>query len=66
MAGAIKRMADKIIEKRAKGNETLALLTVAKITLKGVRVEKYDAASPDDPIVINKLKRIAAELGVTL
>ena len=66
MAGTIKRMVDKIIEKRAKGNEAIGLLTKAKITLKGVPVDRYTEASPDDPAVLEKLKRIASELGVTL
>ncbi len=66
MAGQIKKMIDSIIQQRAKGNETIAITTKAKLTLKGLNPDSYSASSEDDPNVIAKLKVIAAELGVTV
>jgi hypothetical protein len=57
-------MVDRIIEERSNGNETIALTTKAKITLKGVSVDKYTDASEDDPKVLANLRKIAGEMGV--
>jgi hypothetical protein len=32
--------------------------------LKGINPDKYNVASPDDPIIINKLHQLAQELNV--
>lgn len=64
MAGQIKKMIDRIVSQRAKGNETLANITVTKLILRGIRVDDYDAASPDDPSVIDQLRTIASDLSV--
>jgi len=59
-------MLDSIIEKRARGNATIALTTKTKIVLKGVAIDRYSGDSPDDAAVIAKVKAIAAEMGVAL
>lgn len=66
MAGKIKAMCDKIIAKRANGNPSIAKITKTKLVLKGVNPDKYDASSPDDPVIIDKLTQVAKELGVVL
>ena len=66
MAGQIKEMLDQIIETRSRGDSFLALTTKTKLALKGINPEKYDLNSEDDPWVINKVKRMAKEMGVTL
>ncbi|HOQ47019.1 MAG TPA: hypothetical protein PLA43_04070 [Bryobacteraceae bacterium] len=59
-------MIDTIIAQRSKGNPTIELTTKTKMILKGINPDRYTSTSEDDPVVIGKLKKIAAELGVTL
>jgi hypothetical protein len=66
MAGQIKQMLDQIIESRSQGDPFLALTTKTKLVFKGINPEKYDGNSEDDPLVITKVRQIAAELGVAL
>jgi hypothetical protein len=66
MPGKIKRMVDSIVQQRSKGNEVLVSTTLAKIIIKGVNARKYTDTCPDDPEVIDKLRVIASELGVTI
>jgi hypothetical protein len=66
MAGTIKHMIDAITEKRSRGNPTIALTTRTKFILKGVNPASFNAASPDDPAVIAKVKAIGAEMGVSV
>jgi hypothetical protein len=66
MAGQIKALIDKIVSQRAKGNETIALTTKTKILLKGINPNQWTASSPDDPLVITKIKQIGQELGISV
>jgi len=66
MAGQVKAMIDQIIEKRSKGNALLASTTQTKLILKGFDPARYDASSPDDPMILARLRQVAAELNVTL
>ncbi|MBM7865970.1 hypothetical protein GTO89_06535 [Heliobacterium gestii] len=66
MAGTIKCMIDAIIAKRSRGNATIAMTTRTKIFLKGINPDIYNMSSPDDPAVIEKLRGIARDLGVSL
>lgn len=59
-------MIETIIEHRAKGNPTVAACTKTKLILKGINPDKYDQGSADDPAVMDKLKALAVDLGVTL
>ena len=59
-------MIDAIIEDRAHGNPTLVLTTKTKLILKGFNPDKFTATSPDDPQVMEKLRTLAREMGVTL
>jgi hypothetical protein len=66
MAGKIKELIDMVIDKRSKGNTVIAATTRTKIILKGVNPDQFDKNSPDDPVVITKIKAIATEMGVTV
>jgi len=66
MPRQIKPMIDTIIAQRSKGNPTIELTTKTKMILKGINPDRYTSTSEDDPVVIGKLKKIAAELGGTL
>ena len=66
MAGEIKRLLDKIVDERSKGNSAIMLTTKTKIILKGINFDSYTPASQDDQAVIAKVKQIAVELGVRI
>lgn len=66
MAGQIHRMIDTIIQKRSNGNETIAKTTKTKFILKGINPDKFNNASPDDQVIIDKLKLIANEFGIAV
>lgn len=66
MAGQIKHMLDSIITQRAKGNSTIVLTTKTKLIIKGVNPDHFSSTSEDDPVVIAKVRTIAAELGVAV
>lgn len=66
MAGKIKTMCNKIIEKRAGGNPVIEKLTKTKLVLKGINPDQFTASSPDDQLIIAKLIQIAKDLGITL
>ena len=62
MAGKIHKMLDNIIKQRSKGNPTIALVIKTKLILKGLNPDKFDDTSPDDPVIIGKVKQIETEL----
>ncbi|TYQ16586.1 UNVERIFIED_CONTAM: hypothetical protein Cloal_3142 [Acetivibrio alkalicellulosi] len=66
MSGIIKDMITQIIEERSKGNSVIAQTTKAKFIFKGINPDKYDSNSEDDPVIIEKVTRIAQELNVKL
>ncbi|MBN1980443.1 MAG: hypothetical protein JW795_02855 [Chitinivibrionales bacterium] len=65
MAGKIKKMIESIIEQRSGGNTTIALTTKTKIILKGIDPGNFTPQSDDDPETIEKLRKIAQELGIS-
>jgi len=66
MAGEVKRMLDRIIELRSRGNETIARTTKTKLILKGINPSKFTVDSENDPEIIARIKQIAIELGVKI
>ena len=66
MAGQIKRMIDKIIEEKAHNNDALKYIVQAKLALKGINVNAYHSHSEDDPVILEKLRQIAKDIGVKL
>lgn len=66
MPGQIKQLLDSIVQQRAKGNPTLLMTTRTKLILKGLNPDAFTASSPDDPVLVAKVRALAAELGVQL
>jgi len=66
MAGQIRRLLEKIVHDRSRGDSVIANTTKAKLILKGINFDKYTSTSEDDPRVIERLRQIADELGVKL
>ncbi len=66
MAGKIKLMLEEIVKQRSATNPMLAGIVRTKLILKGLDPAKYDANSPDDPIVIQKIVATALEMGMRL
>jgi hypothetical protein len=64
MAGQIKEIIDTLIKKRANGNPTIERTTKTKLILKGINPDLYNANSPDDANVLEKLKSIITELNL--
>ncbi|HWQ68268.1 MAG TPA: hypothetical protein VN372_15545 [Methanospirillum sp.] len=64
MAGKIQALIDEIIEIRSHGNPGLASTTKAKLLLKGIDPNKYNSQSPDDPVIIAKVRQCAQEMGI--
>jgi hypothetical protein len=66
MPGKIKQMIEEIVRQRSATNPMLAGIVRTKLLLKGLDPAKFDASSPDDPIVIQKIMATASEMGVHL
>ena len=66
MAGQIKRLLDRIIESRTQGNAFLVPFVRARIMLKGICPENFDATSEDDPVMISRVKMLALDMGIDL
>ena len=66
MAGQIKRLIQRLIDERSRGNPTLAVTTRTKLLLKGIRIDEYADSSPDDAAVIQHVRNVAGEMGITL
>ncbi len=66
MSGKIKKAIDEIIEQRSNGNPTLASTTKTKLILKGVNPDLYKEDSPDEQVVIAKIRQIATDFGIAL
>ncbi|OQX05515.1 MAG: hypothetical protein BWK80_52070 [Desulfobacteraceae bacterium IS3] len=66
MAGQIKQLIDTIIVKRSKGLKGLIYTTKAKLLLKGIDPDGYNEASDDNPLILERIRKIAVELGVDM
>jgi hypothetical protein len=66
MAGQIKRMLERIVDERGKGDDVLRMLTRAKLILKGFDPARYTLTSPEDAATVARVKQVARELGVML
>lgn len=66
MNGTIKSMIDQIYLQRANGNQSIIEALKVKLVLKGVYPDTYAQDSPDDPVVIEKVKTIANEMGIII
>jgi len=66
MPGKIKRMIDEIVRQRTALNPMFAGMVKTKLLLKGIDPSRYDANSPDDPAVIQKVAAAGVEMHVDL
>ena len=66
MAGKIKQQMDSLIAEVSKNNPILASTTRTKLILRGLNPSKFTQDSPDDPVILEKLKDIAEAFGVKL
>lgn len=66
MAGKVKELIDRLIELRTKGDHGLIAPVKIKLIMKGVDPDLFDAASPDNPVVIQRVMTIAREMGYEL
>ncbi len=64
LAGQIYNIIQSVITQKSKGNQIIARSIKTKMILKGIAVDKYTPASPDDPAVVQKVKDIAKEFGL--
>lgn len=66
MAGRVKELIDRLIEMRTKGDRGLVAPLKIKLIMKGVDPDLFDASSPDNPLVIQRIITIAKEMGYEL
>jgi len=57
-------MIQKIVTEKSRGNQVIANSVRTKIILKGIAIDKYTPTSPDDVIVMQKLRQVAQEFGL--
>lgn len=66
MAGMIKQMVEEIYRQRANGEQRIVNSLKVRLILKGVYPDTYTESSTDDPEAIEKVKKIAEEMGVRI
>lgn len=66
MAGQVHTLIDKLVQTRAKGNQTVANMVRTKLLLKGIKAQDWTPASQDDAEMLTRLRTIAKEMGVAL
>jgi hypothetical protein len=62
--GQIQRLLSDIIERRSKQNPFVAKHLKAKLLLKGIDVDRYGPNTPDNPVVLDKLKKLALSMNI--
>lgn len=66
MAGEVKRLIDQLIVLRTRGERGLVAPLKIKLIMKGVDPDLYDDSSPDNPMIVERVKSIAREMGFEL
>ena len=66
MAGQVHAAIQRIIAIRGKGNRMIENGTKTKLLLKGINASKWTPASPDDPLMLDKVRQAAFEFGVSI
>jgi hypothetical protein len=66
MAGKTKELIDQIIQQKSMGQTVIGKIMITKLLLKGIDISKFTADTPDDPVIIAKVKAIGKEMGVAL
>jgi hypothetical protein len=57
-------MIDTIIEQRSNGSRVIAGTIKVKLILKGINPDNFGYQSSDNPVIINKLEKLAQNFGV--
>jgi hypothetical protein len=55
----------RIIQNRSKGNPIIAKNIRTKLFLKGIDVDRYGPDTPDNPVVLDRVKKLATRMGVS-
>ncbi|MCL2578221.1 MAG: FIST C-terminal domain-containing protein [Defluviitaleaceae bacterium] len=66
MKGTAIKMVEKLLNAKAKDNPVLQNAIKIKLMMKGIPIQKLDAATPDDTAMIAKIKEISKEYGVSV
>ena len=66
MTGTARKMIDTIIAEKAQGDKALEKSVKVKLILGGIMVDKLTDSTPDDPVLINKIKNVATVYGVSV
>jgi hypothetical protein len=66
MAGLVHAAIQRIITVRGKGNRMIESGTKTKLLLKGINAAKWNRMSPDDAVMLAKVRQAAIELGVSI
>ena len=64
--GQAKKILDAIIEKRSRGIGAIAKTIKIKMALKGINPDLLKPDTPDDPVMLNKLTKLARSYGLQL
>lgn len=64
--GHAKQILDAIIHKRARGISSIAKTIKIKMALKGINPDRLTENTPDDPVLLNKLKQLAQSYGIDI
>jgi hypothetical protein len=63
--GQTRNLILRIIRERSKGNPIVAKNIRTKLFLKGIDVDHYGPETPDNPVVLDRVKKLATMMGVT-
>ena len=66
MSGKVHFMLKTFFTKRTEGKEYLIASETIKLIMKGIDPALYTPETPDDLIIINRLRRIAREMSIQL
>ncbi len=66
MAGKVKTLIEQLIQLRTNGEHTLVAPLKVKLIMKGIDPDMFDADTPDNPLVIQRVVAIAKEMGYEL
>ena len=66
MTGTAKSIIDRIITEKAQGDKSIEKHIRVKLILGGIMVDKLTEDTPDDPLVISRIKHVANGYGLDL
>jgi len=66
MPGMICLMVRAFLEKRTEGRVHLVPSEKIKLIMKGIDPDQFTPSSPDDPIIIGRLRKIAQQMSIEL